>query len=31
LRAVIMDAIEAATLRSEELGKMVTRKFSAKQ
>lgn len=31
LRAVLMDAIEAATLRSEELGKMVTRKFSAKQ
>jgi pyrroline-5-carboxylate reductase len=31
LRAVIMDAIEAATLRSEELGRMVTRKFSAGQ
>jgi pyrroline-5-carboxylate reductase len=31
LRAVLMDAIEAATLRSEELGQMVTRKFSAKQ
>jgi pyrroline-5-carboxylate reductase len=30
LRAVLMDAIEAATLRSEELGQMVTRKFSAK-
>jgi pyrroline-5-carboxylate reductase len=31
LRAVLMDAIEAATLRSEELGQMVTRKFSAGQ
>jgi pyrroline-5-carboxylate reductase len=31
LRATLMDAIEAATLRSEELGQMVTRKFSAKK
>jgi pyrroline-5-carboxylate reductase len=31
LRAVLMDAIEAATLRSEELGQLVTRRFGAKQ
>jgi pyrroline-5-carboxylate reductase len=31
LRAVLMDAIEAATLRSEALGQMVIGKFSTKQ
>jgi pyrroline-5-carboxylate reductase len=30
LRALLMDAIQAATLRSEELGQMVTRRFSGK-